>query len=63
VSVTLSSNTQAATAQLSADIHVEVKRANTTIVVLCPLADDSIFFSVGNSSIPGAIQISKFWPV
>jgi transposase len=38
VPVTLSANTQAATAQSSADIRVEVKRANTTIVVHWPLA-------------------------
>jgi transposase len=38
VPVTLSASTQAATAQPSADIRVEVKRANTTIVVHWPLA-------------------------
>ena len=38
VPVTLSANTQAATAQPGADIRVEVKRANATIVVHWPLA-------------------------
>ncbi len=38
VPVTLSANSQAATAQPSTDIRVEVKRANATIVVRWPLA-------------------------
>jgi transposase len=38
VPVILSADTQAATAQPSADIRVEVKRANTSIVVHWPLA-------------------------
>ena len=39
VPVTLSAVTEPATAQPTADIQIEVKRANTTIVVHWPLAD------------------------